>query len=58
MTHTIAKIFGWSQFALNIVGNAISTQGAPHGAAGWLSLIGSLILAGGIHAASSTDGSK
>jgi hypothetical protein len=54
-THLIGKIFGWAQFLLQVLAQA--TQGGlPHGAGGWIGLIGSLAAAIGIHAASNTDG--
>jgi len=56
-THIFAKIGGWAQFILNVLGQ-VSQQGVPHGWASWLSMIGSLAAAVGIHAASNTDGTK
>jgi hypothetical protein len=50
MNGILAKIFGWLQFASS-VGSQVG-QGAPHGWAQWLYLIGSLAAAVGIHAAS------
>lgn len=55
-TH-LGKIFGWGQFALNTLGQ-LFTNGIPTNALGWLSLLGSLATAVGLHAASSTDGQK
>jgi hypothetical protein len=51
------KIFGWAQFGLNVLGQALA-GGLPVNAGGWLSLLGSLAAAVGVHAASSTDGTK
>lgn len=53
----IAKIFGWGQFGLNTVGTLIG-NGLPHGAFGWLGILTSLLTAVGVHAASTTDGTK
>lgn len=50
----IAKVFGWLQFLLPVV-SSIATTGV-HGVAGWLTTIGTLAGAIGIHAASSTGG--
>ena len=58
MTHILAKIFGWTQFGVTAITQLVSAQGAPHGVFGWLTLLGSLAAAVGIHAASSTDGTK
>jgi len=60
-THVWAKIFGWSQFALQLlptISNTFATAGTPHGAINWIGFIGSLGSAIAIHAASNTDGSK
>jgi hypothetical protein len=54
-THVYAKIFGWAQFLLAIL-NQATQGGLPHGAGGWIGLIGSLAAAVGIHAASNTSG--
>lgn len=51
----LAKLAGWLQFALAAVGTA-ATTGLPSGALGWLTLIGSLASAIGIHAASNSPG--
>jgi hypothetical protein len=56
MTHWIAKIGGWAQFALQL--GAQVAQNTPHGWQSWLTMAGSLLAAVGIHAASSTDGAK
>jgi hypothetical protein len=56
MTHWFAKIFGWGQFALT-AGTQIFAQ-PVHGWAGWLTSVASFAAAIGIHAASSTDGTK
>jgi hypothetical protein len=53
----IAKIFGWAQFLVPVLSQA-ATGGSPHGFAGWATLVGSLLGAVGIHAASSTEGTK
>lgn len=55
-SHVLAKIGGWAQFALNLLGQVQQSGSAPHGWAGWLSMIGSLAAAVGIHAASNTSG--
>ncbi len=56
MRHWLAKITGWTQFAL-VAGN--QAFGQPiHGWQGWLTTIASLAAGVGIHAASSTDGTK
>jgi len=57
MTHVIAKIGGWAQFILTLLGQ-LSAAGAPHGFWGWLTVIASGAAAVGIHAASNTDGTK
>ena len=51
----VAKVGGWLQFA-TVAASQLATQGTPHGFAGWAVLIGSLLGAVGIHAASNTDG--
>jgi hypothetical protein len=51
----VGKVLGWGQFLFQVLSQVFAT-GFPHGAAGWLSLAGSLAAAIGIHAASSTDG--
>lgn len=56
-THLWAKIGGWAQFALQLLGQVSSGQ-MPHGAMGWIGLAGSLLAAVGIHGAASTDGTK
>lgn len=57
MNSNLAKIFGWGQFGLQVVGTAVQ-QGLPHGLFGWLGLVTSLLTAVGVHAASATDGVK
>lgn len=57
MKSVLAKIAGWAQFGLVTLGQ-VSQQGAPHGWAQWVTLIGSLAAAVGIHAASGTDGKQ
>jgi len=56
MTHWLAKIGGWPFFGLNLL-QQLATS-APHGASSWLQVIGAGVAAVGIHAASSTDGTK
>ena len=58
MKHILAKIAGWGQFGLNLVGQMQQAPSAPHGALQWITLAGSLVTAVAVHAASSTDGSK
>jgi hypothetical protein len=53
----LAKIAGWLQFALAAIGTA-ATTGLPHGALGWLGLLGSLATAIGVHNASNSPGVK
>jgi hypothetical protein len=53
----IGKIMGWAQFALQFF-SGIGTQGLPHGFVGWSTLVGSLLTAIGVHAATKTDGTK
>lgn len=53
----IAKALGWLQFAATTLGS-VFVHGIPVGIGGWLGVVGSLAAAVGIHAASSTDGSK
>lgn len=57
MNATWAKAFGWLQFLVTTVPQAVSS-GIPHNAQGWFGILGSLLMAGGIHAAATTDGSK
>lgn len=57
MTHVLAKIGGWAQFGLQLLAS-FSSNPAPHGWAQWLTVIASGLAAVGIHAASSTDGTK
>lgn len=57
MNANLAKIFGWAQFGLTTVSQVLST-GVPHNAQGWVGMLGSLLMAVGIHAAGSTDGAK
>ena len=58
MNATWAKAFGWLQFLATSVPQVIASGGVPHGATGWFGILGSLLMAGGIHAAASTDGQK
>lgn len=53
----LAKIAGWGQLVQNGVGQ-IAAGGLPTTALGWISLIGSVMTAVGIHAAAKTDGVK
>lgn len=53
----VGKVMGWGQFALQCF-QQVATNGIPHGAIGWLGTLGSLAMAIGVHAASSTDGAK
>lgn len=58
-SHWYAKIFGWSQFALQ----AVQQLAAPAGSCGhswqcWLGVIASGATAVAVHAASNTDGNK
>lgn len=46
-----AKIAGWLSFAMAGL-NQVQQSGTPHGWAGWLTIIGSLAAAVGIHQAS------
>lgn len=55
-TSLLAKIMGWAQFVLQLLGQVIPTGGLPLGVFGWLSVIGSLLAGVGIHAASNTSG--
>lgn len=52
-TSVLGKIGGWAQFALQLF-STIAQGGLPHGIPGWVSFIGSLATAIGIHAASAT----
>jgi hypothetical protein len=56
--HLWGKIMGWLQFGLQAVTQVTQQTGQPHGWANWLTLFASLAAAVGIHAASSTDGTK
>lgn len=56
--HIFAKIAGWSQFALQLLGAFGSQAGQVHGWQGWLALIGSGVTAVAVHGAASTDGVK
>ena len=57
MTHVLAKIGGWAQFALQLLAQ-FSQAGTPHGWAQWLTVVASGLAAVGIHAAANTDGTK
>jgi hypothetical protein len=56
VTHILSKIGGWTQFGLTLITQLSQSQ--PHGWAQWLTILASGAAAVGIHAASSTDGSK
>jgi hypothetical protein len=58
MTHWFAKIFGWSQFVMTAISQIASSNPVSHGWQGWVTGIASLAVAIGVHAASSTDGTK
>jgi hypothetical protein len=51
MNGLLAKIGAWAQFGLSLLAG-VGQNGAPHGWSQWLALIGSLVAAVGIHAAS------
>lgn len=51
MAGTLAKVFGWLQFAGNTAG-ALAKSGLPHGVFGWISFAVPLASAIAIHAAS------
>jgi len=53
----VGKVTGWGQFALQLF-SQVAAVGLPHNAIGWVGLAGSLAMAVGMHAASSTDGVK
>jgi hypothetical protein len=56
---TIAKVLGWVAAFLVYAQQAVTNQAAlPHGAKGWLSLAGSVLVGFAIHHAASTDGTK
>lgn len=54
-----AKIFGWSQFGLQLFGqfgqNA-ATSGMPHGVWSWFGVVASALTAVAVHHASNTGG--
>jgi hypothetical protein len=52
-----AKVLGWGQFVLALLQQASSGH-FPQNKTEWLQLISSAILAGAVHHASSTDGTK
>lgn len=54
-TSTLAKLGGWIQFILQLIVPVVN-RGIPHGFTAWATLIGSLLAAIGIHAASNTGG--
>jgi hypothetical protein len=49
---TVAQISGWLQFGLALI-NQFVTAGVPHGVTSWLTLLGSLLIGVGVHAAAS-----
>lgn len=53
-----AKVAGWGQFAVETANEVLQTNGGviPNTKAAWFRLIGSLLLAGGVHHASNTSG--
>lgn len=53
----LGKVAGWGQLVVTILGT-LATTGLPTNAAGWVAWVASLGAALGIHAASSTDGTK
>lgn len=53
----VSKLFGWSQFIATALATVFS-NGLPTNTIGWVSVLGSLATAIGVHAASSTDGAK
>lgn len=53
----VGKVMGWGQFGLQCF-QQLATTGVPHTTLGWLTTIGSLVMAVGMHAAASTDGTK
>lgn len=58
-SHVLAKILGWGQFGLNLVGQATANgASAPHGWQQWLAMGASFAMALGMHASSNTDGTK
>ena len=59
--HILAKILGWAQFGVQLfsqVAQQVQPGGAPHGAFSWITLLSSLGVAVGVHAAASTDGKQ
>jgi hypothetical protein len=54
---TWAKIAGWGQLAVEYINQVLQANGGllPTNKIGWLRLLGSLLLAGGIHHASNTS---
>lgn len=57
MNATWAKAFGWLQFGAATVPGLVS-GGVQHSVQGWAGVLASFLMACGVHAASSTDGSK
>lgn len=53
MQKTLAKIFGWAFFGLQLA-SSIFAAGSPHGAAGILQAIGAGAAAVGVHLASNS----
>jgi hypothetical protein len=55
----LAKGLGWCGAFLVYAQQAVTNQSAlPHGARGWLSLAGSIVVGFAIHHAASTDGTR
>lgn len=57
MKQKIAKVLGWGQFAVALLAQA-SNGHFPQSGKEWLTLLGSAAMAGAVHHAASTDGSK
>jgi hypothetical protein len=57
MNATVAKSFGWLQFAVQTLATVLA-NGVPHTLAAWSGLVVSIVTAIGVHAAASTDGAK
>lgn len=53
----VGKYLGWGQFVLQALASVFE-HGVPTTPFAWLGLLGSFATAIGLHAASSTDGSK
>ena len=57
MNASLAKAFGWLQFAANVLPQVFA-HGIPTNPIAWIGLFGSLAGAVGIHTAANTDGTK